>query len=189
VLSRRNLLSGLGATAAASLTPLSAHASYASAASVAELLERSRVAVLATAYDAYSQWESVEGTRRIVTYTRLITEAVIDGRDAELPEVLVRTLGGRVGDIGQVVHGEARLELEKAQVVFLSRAGQDVHRVTEMAQGHYLVRPDAQRVSRLTRSPNLPHLREPGTSAVRLLPGKTVEEVRRLLVQQLNDAR
>ena len=75
--------------------------------SVAELVSKSTLVLAGTPLDSRSLWEESEGGRgrRIVTYTRLRVDRLIDGNAAS--EVWVRTLGGEVDDIGQHVDGEA----------------------------------------------------------------------------------
>jgi hypothetical protein len=152
--------------------------------SLRELMQRSRHALLATPTDAESRWETAYGARRIVTYTRVVVSQALDGRSSEQSELQIRTLGGKVGHLGQVVHGEARLELDKATALFLDLDDEQVWRVTAMAQGHYPLRPDAAGVGRLVRSPDLPQMRSDAAAAVVLLPGRTVLEVERLLAEQ-----
>jgi hypothetical protein len=151
---------------------------------VRELLQRSRHALLATPTNIQTRWETAYGTRRIVTYTRLLVSQALDGRTVNESEMLVRTLGGKVGHIGQVVHGEARLQLDKSSALFLDLDAEQVWRVTAMAQGHYPLRADATGLDRLVRSPDLPELRLDAAAAVHLLPGRTVLEAERLLAEQ-----
>ena len=105
-----------------------------------------------------------------MTETRLLIEELVDG-ELEDSEVMVRTLGGQVGDVGQVVHGEAVLVRNRRAVVFLSGRGTRTSSVTAMAQGHYPVRPDGHGKSRLALSPRLGHLLGTGdaSATVRLL--------------------
>lgn len=102
--------------------------------SVGELVTASSIVAIATAIEHNSAWEDLEGGRRIVTYTRLRVERAITGECGG--ELWVRTLGGSVGKIGQVVSGEARLALGSTSVVFLTEHGGSLV-VTGMAQGHY----------------------------------------------------
>jgi hypothetical protein len=148
------------------------------------MLHRSHHAVLATPTDVQTRWETAYGTRRIVTYTRVLVGQAIDGRNVAETEMLIRTLGGKVGHIGQVVHGEARLQLDKVSALFVDLDPEQVWRVTAMAQGHYPLRADSAGVSRLVRSPDLPELRPDAVAAIHLLPGRTVLEAERLLAEQ-----
>jgi hypothetical protein len=169
-------------------------ATSARAISLSELLHRSRNALLATPTSTESRWETAYGSRRIVTYTRLVVDQTLDGRtlpgsngsaaNGSDSELLIRTLGGKVGHIGQLVHGEARLQLDKPNALFIELDDEQVWRVTAMAQGHYPLQLDAQGVRRLTRSPDLPQLKPDAQAAVQLLPGRTILEAERLLAEQ-----
>lgn len=152
--------------------------------SLRELLQRSRHALLATPTDTQTRWETAYGSRRIVTYTRVLVAQALDGRSANEREIMIRTLGGQVGHIGQVVHGEARLEMDKSSALFIDLDDEQVWRVTAMAQGHYPLRLDADGVRRLVRSPDLPELHPDAAAAVHLLPGRTVLEAEHLLAEQ-----
>ncbi|MFP2911221.1 hypothetical protein ACLESD_40575 [Pyxidicoccus sp. 3LFB2] len=57
--------------------------------------------------------------------------------------VLVTQPGGRVGDVGQVVHGLASFATGEEVVVFLEKRGARAFRVSSMAQGKYQVKRDA----------------------------------------------
>lgn len=182
--SRRNLLLGAGVGAAYWATAQPAAATSARPISLRELTQRSRHALLVTPTDAAARWETAYGTRRIVTYTRVLVSQALDGRSSLQSELQVRTLGGKVGHLGQVVHGEARLELDKMNALFLELDDEQVWRVTAMAQGHYPLRADSDGTRRLVRSPDLPEMRLDAAAAVQLLPGRTVLEAERLLAEQ-----
>lgn len=150
----------------------------------------SRHALVATPRDNYSLWEQVGKGRRLVTYTRIQIEELLDDREPGDSELLVRTLGGRVGKVAQVVPGEAELVPGKTSSLFLesSRDG-GMLAVTAMSQGHYPLRADLRGVLRLRPSPHLPDLRNPEQSAARLLGGRTVPDVRELVSKALSQPR
>ena len=91
------------------------------------------------------------GDRRIVSDAQLDILDVIKGdavQDKLRPSVL-RVSGGVVADIGQWVPGSAQLTTGKTVLVFAEAHGQDaqgrdVYRVVGMAQGLFIVEPDAQ---------------------------------------------
>src|SRR4051812_46114790 len=118
-----------------------AHASSFVELTLGELVAASTVVVRATPLDASSVWEDSEGGRgrRIVTYTRVHVEEILDGR-AEPSELWVRTLGGQVGDIGQHVDGEAVLVPAQQGVLFLRGRVDGTHSVVGMGQGHFPLR-------------------------------------------------
>jgi hypothetical protein len=150
-------------------------ASLARGASLGELAKRSRHAVLGTALTAESRWEYVGTKKRIVTYTRVRVDEQIAG-EATDSEIFVRTLGGRVGKVGQVVHGEAVLLLNERTLLFLAPTHEGTLEVTEMAQGHFPIRKDASGTERLVPSPRLPELSDEDRSAQKELVGRIVPE-------------
>jgi hypothetical protein len=121
MLTRRSalILAGLGALSLG--FPHTARASVARALTLPELVRQTERVVLATPLQAESRWETVGRARRIVTYTRLRVDETLHGSQAE-SEVMVRTLGGKVGKIGQIVHGEALLSPHEQSVLFIGLA-------------------------------------------------------------------
>src|SRR6185436_1824436 len=147
-----------------------AKASLSRAVPLAELLARSRHVVLGEPLDNYSVWEQIGSRRHIVTNTRLRTLELLSGVDPKQDELLVRTLGGRVGDLGELVHGEAIINLGERGVLFMMPTA-GVLAVTAMAQGHYPLAHDKAGVERLRRSPEAAELMNEGGSAVKQLTG------------------
>ena len=84
--------------------PREASASVAIAASLEDLARASTVIARVTPVERTSAWED----GRIVTTTRVRVDEVVAGSVAgSTRELRVRTLGGRVDTIGQIVEGEA----------------------------------------------------------------------------------
>ena len=128
----------------------------------------------------FSRWEMVAGSKRIVTYTRVRVEETLAGTPSGA-ELLVRTMGGQVGKIGQVVHGEAVLRPGERSVLFV-RPGEDGRlAISGMAQGHYPLRADEKGALRLAASPALARLVQPAGSAVARLSGQTLSVCQRLI--------
>lgn len=172
---RRPLLVGLATFVGASGLSRFAGATLARALTLSELVRASGRIVRGTPVERFSTWENLGGRRRIVTHTRLlVAEDLARPKDEE--EVLVLTWGGRVGDVAQIAHGEAALQIGEPSVVFLTseRAGQ--RRVTAMAQGHYPLEQRGRDLV-LRRSPQLPEL-----------VGRTQAAVDRLAQRRLGDA-
>lgn len=159
-----------------------AQASVARAVPLEALTGRSRHVVLGEPLDAYSLWERVGGRKHIVTYTRVRAHELLAGADPKSEEILVRTLGGQVGELGELVHGEAVLRVGRRSVMFVMPS-QDALAVTAMAQGHYPLRREAGGIERLLRSPYAKELIDEAGSAVQRLPGLRVPEARSLLEQ------
>lgn len=162
-----------------------AGASVARALGLDELVLRSRHAVIGTPTEAYCQWETIGKRRRIVTYSLVTVEQPLDGRPTETREVLVRTLGGAMGDLGQIVHGEAALVLHRPSAVFLTELAPSVFRVTAMSQGHYPVRDEAG-VRRVRAGLASLELIAAEGGAVQRLDGRTVPEVERMIAEELH---
>jgi len=123
------------------------------------------------------------GAGRIVHMDITRIDELIAGSPNE-SEILVRTLGGHVGELGEIVHGEAQLAQNEACVVFLQTNPDGIDQVTEMAQGHYPLHTDTSGALRLTASRNMPHLVDaasaPNAAVVRL-SGLQLTEARDLI--------
>ncbi len=158
-----------------------ASATTAHAVSLVELVRRSSRIAPATALDRFARTAEIGGARHIVTYSRLRFDVSSHGASGD-SETLVRTLGGRIGDLGEIVHGEAELALNETSLVFLMLDPDGVELVTGMAQGHYPVALDRAGVPRLQLSRNLPQLIGGPTSAVAQLTGKPFSDASALIL-------
>ena len=161
-----------------------AEASVVRGLSLEELSRTSDRILVGRALDGFSHWEKVGGRKRIVTDTRVRVEDVLAKGEPSDAEILVRTLGGSVGDLSALVHGEALLRNDERCVLFLSEREQ-VHRVIGMAQGHYPVLPDVERIERLYRSPRNLELRGGQNLAAQRLIGQKVSAARVLIQEAL----
>lgn len=177
---RRGFVRALAAGAAGTLVGGSAQASLARAVGLDELTSRSEHVLLAEPLDASSVWEQIGRRRHIVTYTRVRALEVLAGSDPRQEELMLRTLGGRVGELGELVHGEAILTLGERSVLFVMPADGALA-VTAMAQGHYPLARDRAGLERLLRSPQARELVGEAGAAVRRLPGLELREARSLL--------
>jgi hypothetical protein len=121
-----------------------------------------------------SRWETIGQSRRIVTYTRVRVDQQILGKNEG--ELWVRTLGGHVDKIGQVVEGEAQLSIGTRTLVFLLRSDDGVLHVTALAQGHYPLAKDAGGTERLLKSPHSSLLVGNAPSAVKQLVGRSLSD-------------
>lgn len=138
--------------------------------------------LVAEALDAESAWEQVGKRRHIVTRTRVAVRDVLGGAAPEREELMVRTLGGQVGDLGELVHGEAALGLGARGVLFVMLTRGELM-VTAMAQGHYPLARDKLGAERLRRSPAARELVGESGAAVERLPGLSLASARSLLQQ------
>jgi hypothetical protein len=137
--------------------------------------------------ESTSRWED-EGGRRIVTVSKVEVLQALDRRAPSDSHVYVETLGGRVGGIGQIVHGEASIE-QAPQVLFLEPGRQGRLRVVGRAQGHYPLANDDRGTPRLRTSPRLGDfvVQDP-FGAVARLRGTTVTSCEQMIAEEL-DAR
>jgi hypothetical protein len=186
MLTRRSALVFLVTAAAGASVSGHAQGSIARALSLQQLARQSESVVVGTPLAASSRWEQIGGRRRIVTYTRVRVDQAWAGGAGD-SEIMVRTLGGRVGKIGQVVHGEAFLRIGASTVLFVGLAPDGTPAVAGMSQGHYPIRSDASGVRRLGPSPRLFEL-SGSDSAVERLSGRSLAEAREL-VRKAWDAR
>jgi hypothetical protein len=157
-----------------------ARATLARALRLDELVARSRHVLVGEPLEAYSVWETIGDRKHIVTYHRVRTLELFAGVKPEHDELLVRTLGGRVGKLGELVAGEAQLSPGARGVLFVAQA-REVLAVTAMAQGHYPLARDAAGAERLRRSAQATDLLSVDGSAVKRLHGLSLGDARTLL--------
>lgn len=185
-LNRRAAVQALGVGLGTLGFPSLLSATLARGLSLGALSKTSDCIVSGIALDARAHFAWIGGQRRIVTDTRFAVREVLARNAPEDSEILVRTLGGEVGDLGQLVHGEALLELGLASLLFLTAQQDGIRHVMGMAQGHYRVIPDAASVPRLRPSPRLPRLLSLQGSAVAELSGRELGAARELILQSLH---
>jgi hypothetical protein len=174
--SRRGLMAGGGAALAAGLFGEQASATLARSVSLSALVRGSRRIVVVTPLAAESHFEELGRRRRIVTDTRVRVEEHLNKQPGSELELMVRTLGGSVGRLGEHVDGQPRLALGQTCVAFLLQGPDALHYVNGMAQGHYPLSADAGR--RLLQSPDLSQLVDAQGSAVRELVGRELSWAR-----------
>ena len=125
-----------GAPAAALLVPSDAQASVSIAIAFDALVKDADSVGVVTPQEAKSVWED----GRIYTYTRVKIDQGVAGELGTGAEGWVRTMGGVVGKIGQMVDGEPVLTTNKPALLFLRklRTGSGWE-VSARAQGQYPV--------------------------------------------------
>lgn len=101
------------------------------------LLHESTAAIVGTPQDGMSVWEN----GRLYTYTRVHVEQAVAG-DAPATDAWVRTMGGVVGKVGQLVDGEAVLAPGQRSLLFLTAGPVGAFDVTARGQGQFLVKTD-----------------------------------------------
>jgi hypothetical protein len=143
-----------------------------------ELSQKADTIVHGTVRRMESRWSG--DRRRIITDVEIEVTEALKGQAGST--VLLIQPGGKVGDIGQTVHGLATFTPGEEVVVFLDRQGANAFRVTAMAQGKYQVRRSADSRSALAVPEHTgeallldPTTRQPTTSGQRTL---TLEELK-----------
>jgi hypothetical protein len=182
MLSRRSFIAG-GLSAVALARTRAAQATLVRAVTLKELVSLSQHAVVATPGASSSRWETIGDRERIVTYTPVRVEYVLDGTSPG-SELMVRTLGGRIGDLGQLVPGEARVRKDETAALFVEPVTSGVFAVTAMAQGHYLIQADDKGTRRL-RANRLSFANLAPDMAIVRLDGRTVGEVESFVYQEV----
>lgn len=124
-----------GASVAAGvLVPTDAQASVSIAVAYDALVKDADSVVVVTPMEAKSVWE--EG--RIYTYTRVKVDQGVAGELGTGGEGWIRTMGGVVGKIGQLVDGEPVLTTGKPSLLFMRKFKQGgMWEVSARAQGQY----------------------------------------------------
>jgi hypothetical protein len=139
-----------------------AHASVAVAITWDDLLRTSAAAVVVTPVESTAVWEN----GRIRTYTRMHIEQAVAGDLAAGSTTWVRTLGGVVGKIGQLVEGEASFVKGQRSLLFLQPAPAGSFEVTARAQGQFpIVVASPQAAPRIVRNGTTGALVEPWLKA------------------------
>lgn len=115
--------------------PPEARASVSFAVAYDDMVADADIAAVVTPVEQKSVWEE----NRIVTYTRLKVEEGVAGQAATGAEVWVRTLGGSVGKIGQLVDGEPVFVSGKSSLVFARALRPGTFTVVARAQGQFPV--------------------------------------------------
>ncbi len=143
------------------------------------LVARSQRVAVIEPLSASCRYALIGGRRSIVTDTLVrIHELWGDGAEREL---VLRTLGGRLDGVGELVHGQPQLSPGERGVAFLTlgRSGREWW-ATGMAQGHYPLRAaDPSWILQANRG--LPSLVDVEHSAVRRLVGRELGAARELV--------
>jgi hypothetical protein len=148
--SRVLVVGALCLPAAAVFVPSDAAASVSIAVAFDMLVKDADSVAVITSGDQTSVWED----GRIYTYTKVHVDQGVAGELGAGADGWVRTMGGVVGKIGQLVDGEPVFVKDKPSLVFMRKfkAG-GVYEVAARAQGQYPVTVDATtKQRRLIRS-------------------------------------
>jgi hypothetical protein len=146
------------------------------------LLRESTAAVFVTPMESRSVWEN----GRIYTYTHVRIDRSAAGELGAGADPWVRTMGGIVGKIGQLVEGEAVLVPGQSSLVFLRTGPIGAFEVTARGQGQFPVARDGPKsAARVVRSQGVGLLMQPRVVppapppqlAADLLHGRLVDDV------------
>jgi hypothetical protein len=181
---RRALLQGSWVGLLLAIQTRTSHAALSRGLSLEELTRASHRTLLVTPLESWCSWTAIGGRRAIVTDTRVRVDERLGRPAADDGELLIRTLGGVIGELGERFGGQAEFRLGHPAVVFLT-SQHDLEFVTGMAQGHYPLRRDERGVERLSPSPNFPKLQNTTSSAWRRLKGADLPLARRLISEAL----
>lgn len=132
------------------LAPTDAHASVSIAVAYDALVKDADAVGVATPVETKSVWED----GRIYTYTRVKIDQGVAGALTTGNDGWVRTMGGVVGKIGQMVDGEPVFTSGKPTLVFLRKFKDGgTWEVSARAQGQYpIVSDETGKVRKVTRS-------------------------------------
>jgi hypothetical protein len=166
-----SLLAALALPAPMLLTAGPAQASLSIAVAFDELVVRSSSVAMVTPFEARALWED----GRIYTYTHVHVDTPLGGTLGAGDEPWVRTMGGIVGKVGQVVDGEAVLTNGRPALLFLHEGPPGALEVTARAQGQYAIRLDEKQKPRLVQSSGaggivMPRGVTPGTGPLKPSP-------------------
>lgn len=161
---RTLLASALCVPAAAVVVPSDAAASVSIAVPFDSLVKDADTVAVITPGEQTSVWED----GRIYTYTKVHVDQGVAGELGAGAEGYVRTMGGVVGKIGQLVDGEPVFVKDKTSLLFLRnfKAG-GVYEVSARAQGQYPIIVDEKtKQRRLVRSTSVGMLLPPKPNPV-----------------------
>lgn len=146
----RLVLAGALCLPAALVVSTDASASVSIAVAFDHLVKDADAVVVTTPLESRSVWED----GRIYTYTRVRVDQGIAGDLGAGADGWVRTMGGVVGKIGQLVDGEPVFVKDKPSLLFLRRFREGgIYEVSARAQGQYPIQVDEKtKVKKLVRS-------------------------------------
>jgi hypothetical protein len=152
------------------------------------LHDSTAAAVITPTTEARSVWEA----GRIYTYTHVHVDRAVAGDLKDGDDAWVRTMGGIVGRVGQIVEGEAVLAPGRPSLLFLRPGDAGTLEVTARGQGQFplVADSDASKPLRVMRSNTAgallqPHLVGPLVMprlAAETLHGRSIDDAARDIV-------
>lgn len=177
IVHRRRFIQGVSA-ATAGLPSITRGETPVRALTLRELLLASDVVLDGLVVGNSAEWVEVFGARRIVTAWHLELREQFAGERAASE---VATLGGVVGDLQQWVPHEAQLRLGARYLLFLRGGALGRAWVTGMAQGAFPLQLNGGAEWRVGISVAQAELASHHSSAVAVLNGRALDDVRRLI--------
>jgi hypothetical protein len=174
-------LVALGAPTIGPLATTGAPASVSIAATFDGLVHDSTTVAVVTAAESRAVWED----GRIYTYTRVLVTRAVAGELTSGGDAWVRTMGGVVGKVGQIVEGEAAFAPGDKSLLFLRAGPVGAYVVTDRGQGQFPVVTDETQHARIVRSHSVGMLLAPRVQATTVAPrlaadvlhGRSVDDV------------
>ncbi len=183
---RVSILSAILSIAAGAVLAVPLGAVIMRALSLGELVEGSSRIVVATVVSNESRWDDERA--RIYTYTTIRVEEHLKGSGAAGDTLVIRTLGGAVGEIGLHIEGAPVFRPQDREVLFLSPiGGRPELNVTGWNQGRFGFRTDPRTGQELVgRSLTGVLLAEPPAEGVaaEFKAIRTLDDLRRALRSQ-----
>jgi hypothetical protein len=145
------------------LSATNAPASVSVAATWDGLLHESTAAAMVTTLESRPVWEG----GRIYTYTHVHIDRAVAGELGTGSEAWVRTMGGVVGKVGQIVEGEAAFAPGDRSLLFLRKGPAGAFVVTARGQGQYpIVDDDPKQPAHVVQSHTIGMILPPRAVAV-----------------------
>jgi hypothetical protein len=119
---------------------LSTAQSQTTALSVDDLAKQAELVAVARVADMKSEW-SADKTH-IITRVTLSVQEYVKGGDGKVPSITVTTLGGEVGEVGELYTHVPTFQPNETVVVFVEKDKQGSYRVSGGIQGKYSVEAD-----------------------------------------------
>ena len=137
----------LGVFIILALTAPSAFATLAFSLTTAEMTRNADEIVIGKVANIESNWE--DGGKKIYSYVEVQVSESLKGVESQT--VLIRQLGGEVGDIGQRIEGLSTFDSGEEILVFLKENSTGELQVVGMSQGKYRIITDRASGSRTAR--------------------------------------
>lgn len=145
------------------------------------MVEQSMLVVVATPVSHQARVVASGSRQRVVTDFTLEVAWTLRGEDCAGKDIVVRTLGGTVGAVGQIVYGEARLVLGQSNLLFLVIGRDGTYSVLGMAQGQFPLEPTEGDDWQLRSSDGLHGVLDVQRSVARTLAGRRLSEIPAIL--------